>query len=70
VNSLDFSLDQYQLGGEQPEASDVKSLNLLLASASTSSPNVEGPGYKDIALYIYTSGTTGLPKPAVILHSR
>jgi solute carrier family 27 fatty acid transporter 1/4 len=63
-------MEQYQLGGEQPEASNVKSLNLLLASASTSLPNVEGPGYKDELLYIYTSGTTGLPKPAVVPHSR
>ncbi|KDR22229.1 hypothetical protein L798_01835, partial [Zootermopsis nevadensis] len=70
VNFLDFPLDQYQLGGEQPEAIGMKNLNLLLASASTSSPDVDGPGYKDNALYIYTSGTTGMPKAAVIPHSR
>ncbi|XP_023713296.2 long-chain fatty acid transport protein 4-like, partial [Cryptotermes secundus] len=70
VSSLDIFLEQYQLGGKQPEASNVKSLNLLLASASTSQPNVEGPGYMDELLYIYTSGTTGLPKPALVPHSR
>jgi acyl-coenzyme A synthetase/AMP-(fatty) acid ligase len=70
VSSLDIYLEQYQLGGKQPAENNVKSLNLLLSSASSSPPNVEGPGYKDDMLYIYTSGTTGLPKPALVPHSR
>jgi len=70
ISSLDISVGQYQLGEELPEANSVKSLNLLLDSASTSPPNVQGPSYEDHALYIYTSGTTGLPKAAVMPHSR
>jgi long-subunit acyl-CoA synthetase (AMP-forming) len=70
ISSLDTSVGKYQLGGELPEANSVKSLNLLLDSASTSPPNVQGPGYDDHVLYIYTSGTTGLPKAAVMPHSR
>jgi len=70
ISSLDISVGKYQLGGELPETNCVKSLNLLLDSASTSPPNVQGPGYKDHVLYIYTSGTTGLPKAAVMPHSR
>jgi acyl-coenzyme A synthetase/AMP-(fatty) acid ligase len=69
-SSLDISVGQYQLGGEVPEAKSVKSLNLLLDSASTCPPNVQGPGYEDQLLYIYTSGTTGLPKAALMPHSR
>jgi long-subunit acyl-CoA synthetase (AMP-forming) len=70
ISSIDTSVGQYQLGGELPEANSVKSLNLLLDSASTSPPNVQGPGYADQVLYIYASGTTGLPKAAVMPHSR
>jgi long-subunit acyl-CoA synthetase (AMP-forming) len=70
ISSLDISVGKYQLGGELPEANGVKSLNLLLDSASISPPNVQGTGYEDHILYIYTSGTTGLPKAAVMPHSR
>jgi long-subunit acyl-CoA synthetase (AMP-forming) len=70
ISSLDLSVGKYQLGGELSEANSVKNLNLLLDSASTSPPNVQGPGYDDHFLYIYTSGTTGLPKAAVLRHSR
>ncbi|XP_069674182.1 long-chain fatty acid transport protein 1-like [Periplaneta americana] len=70
VGSLDFPLDQYQLGGELSEKNNVKNLSTLLESASTTPPDVETPGYKDRMLYIYTSGTTGLPKAAVMPHSR
>jgi long-subunit acyl-CoA synthetase (AMP-forming) len=70
VSSLDISVGKYQLGEEITDASNVKSLNFLLDSASTSPPNVQGPGYEDHAVYIYTSGTTGLPKAAVMPHSR
>jgi long-subunit acyl-CoA synthetase (AMP-forming) len=70
ISSLDMSVGQYQLGGELPEANSVNSLDFLLDSASTSPPNVQGPGYDDHVLYIYTSGTTGLPKAAVMPHSR
>jgi long-subunit acyl-CoA synthetase (AMP-forming) len=70
VSSLDISVGKYQLGGKLPETNSVNSLNLLLDSASTSPPNVQGPGYEDHILYIYTSGTTGLPKAAVTPHSR
>jgi Acyl-CoA synthetases (AMP-forming)/AMP-acid ligases II len=70
VSSLDISVEKYQLEGELPEENSTKSLKLLLDSASTSPPNVQGPGYEDHAVYIYTSGTTGLPKAAVMPHSR
>jgi solute carrier family 27 fatty acid transporter 1/4 len=70
TSSLDISVGKYQLGGEIPEANSVKNLKVLLDSASTSPPNVQGPDYKDNVLYVYTSGTTGLPKAAVIPHSR
>jgi acyl-CoA synthetase (AMP-forming)/AMP-acid ligase II len=70
ISSLDISVGKYQLGGTLPETYGVNSLNLLLDSASTSPPYVQGPGYEDHILYIYTSGTTGLPKAAVMPHSR
>jgi long-subunit acyl-CoA synthetase (AMP-forming) len=70
ISAIDISVGKYQLGGELPQTNNVKILNSLLDSASTSPPHAEGPGYEDHALYIYTSGTTGLPKAAVMPHSR